>query len=1597
MKYKLKRILSVLLCLVMVLGLLPTAAFAAESGETTGRGTKNDPYLVSTYSEMKRLLESDGETYIKVIAMDNNTRVDGVGPARLLYAGTDYEIEGAAINIRTGAKKHLEIATDIYFIAEASTDGTKIFGRLIDVNTESTLDITGDGSIRVEFNTAVASNAILDVWGGTVNIDGDVTFDTRQDFTNNIAGHPILINGGVTNINNGKFYGYDSWSSGGWTCAIPFGNVLGKGTKLNITGGYFEESTKYDSEESYVFCLKSEKEEVICLSGGTFEGGIMMKTGNPLSNLLETGYQFYDMSNNTFFNGSVSSTTSKLTVIPAGVQNPTLTPQGGEAISSSGKATITPGTNTFTISATTSDWLKELVRAGSAEYTVQTLIYKGDQMLIENSGYVTKVSVDGENNPIATIELNNNPEAGENYSVIAMICPEEKATGTNLCDLVYGSWTLKVANLTAISNAPIKMSAALMPGSSAPTAAAYSNSNPYRVESTTWYSDESCTTGNEVTSFDAGNTYYAKIVLKPSSGYKFADTAWASVWCDDFNASYSHKSLTVAEGGSSLSVVVQATAQAALKWQEYPAGERTCTLSADSGYGSLMLTAWAAGGDTSKPISYRLYVQKGSDTAVIKAAASVSTDDKFNAVCNFGKDDTGTYTCWFEATRGDVTIKSGEFTVIVSYPGLSITNQSGDMTVKQNGTARLFVIANGVGPRYQWQVKNGDIWTDVSGETDYDFAAPTDTDGATIYRCKITDRGGNEVYSNEMTVTVTKDDQLAPAFPIAGVNEQAIDLETQYADHIIPAYSGIRHITYPETVEKGQAIELHATYVLVPNGYYYSTEKKAAKEDYYYDSRYNKQYTAVAGTVTSEWAGTEKDLAWAEGKDFTKLADGTDTTITIPESLTGEKYYVKLTVTNTVDDSTYYQDSFSGTVYITFNVSPEHEHDYTDHYAQPDDTQHTAYCACGDSTPENHDASGMDGACSKCGYTPAKTYSITVTGGTANPTVAVAGTTITLTYNTPDAGYEFDQWAGNVNVNTGSDGSYTFTMPSHDVELSAVYKAAATEHTHSYGNWTNINDDKGHIKSCSNPGCDQPVLFEAHSFGNWTPDPSSPGQHYRVCSDCGHKVYAAHYEGSRITDTAAGIGTPGAWHTECVDCGKKMDSGILDALTKIDVANLTVAKPVKGEACAEASTTDTTYYVAYTEWMDQNGDPLTIGDTFKAGTVYTAKITLEGKDNNVFSANSSYNTIEGKTATVSPALTGDAYAYSVVLTYTFDKTEEEMIPMPTEYNIMVTSGTASVGSGTAITKAASGTVVTITAEAAADGKVFDKWVVDSGTVTISNKTSETATFTMPEVDVQITATYKDAGTTPAHVHNLVYKDAKEATCTEAGYKGHYQCTDCSIIFEDKLGKIELKPSEIVIPAAGHVWNSAYSYDADSHWTSCTVCGEVSEKTAHTFNGSTCLICGYQKNTSSGSDSSYDSNSNSSSDSDSGSSYTSSTRTRKAVTGTWIQDEKGWWYKSSNGTYPRNGWAKLPWQGIEYWYYFDADGYMKMGWLESSGSYYYLNPIVGTNSGKMLTGWQLIDHKWYYFSTEQGAKEGSLLRNTVTPDHYQVDQDGVWKQ
>ena len=111
-------------------------------------------------------------------------------------------------------------------------------------------------------------------------------------------------------------------------------------------------------------------------------------------------------------------------------------------------------------------------------------------------------------------------------------------------------------------------------------------------------------------------------------------------------------------------------------------------------------------------------------------------------------------------------------------------------------------------------------------------------------------------------------------------------------------------------------------------------------------------------------------------------------------------------------------------------------------------------------------------------------------------------------------------------------------------------------------------------------------------------------------------------------------------------------------------------------------------------------------------------------------------------------------------------------------------------------------------------------------------------------------------------------------------------------------------------------------------------------------------------------------------------------------GQWIQDEKGWWYKRPDGSYPKNSWGYEAYNGKSYWYYFLDSGYMATGWVDVNGSKYYLFPNSDGWKGRMLTGWQWIDGNCYYLDP-QGQNEGALYRNTTTPEGYAVDAEGRW--
>ncbi len=160
-----------------------------------------------------------------------------------------------------------------------------------------------------------------------------------------------------------------------------------------------------------------------------------------------------------------------------------------------------------------------------------------------------------------------------------------------------------------------------------------------------------------------------------------------------------------------------------------------------------------------------------------------------------------------------------------------------------------------------------------------------------------------------------------------------------------------------------------------------------------------------------------------------------------------------------------------------------------------------------------------------------------------------------------------------------------------------------------------------------------------------------------------------------------------------------------------------------------------------------------------------------------------------------------------------------------EYNVTVTGGTASVGTGTPITKATMGTTVTLTAGAAPTGKVFDKWEVVSGGITLADANSATTTFTMPASAVSVKATYKNA----PHTHTYNQETVKpEALKTPA------DCTHNAVYFKScSCGAISTTDTFVAMNTAlGHAYGSDWKYDSTNHWHECSRCHDKKDEAAH---------------------------------------------------------------------------------------------------------------------------------------------------------------------
>lgn len=339
-------------------------------------------------------------------------------------------------------------------------------------------------------------------------------------------------------------------------------------------------------------------------------------------------------------------------------------------------------------------------------------------------------------------------------------------------------------------------------------------------------------------------------------------------------------------------------------------------------------------------------------------------------------------------------------------------------------------------------------------------------------------------------------------------------------------------------------------------------------------------------------------------------------------------------------------------------------------------------------------------------------------------------------------GYSFDAncfYTINGYVATYADDKVSYTFP----KLTVPH-----EHNYTGQPWQYL-DPGSHYQACKDN--DGALNIEAHTFGNW--EKVDGNTHKATCSKCNHEKTENH-SWNFVKEDAPTLNDAGTRYYNCSANGctaTKNES--IPKLTAISMVNVNVTAPIKDAVPGTATTMDSAYNVAATDWEPSVS-------TFAGGTKYTVKVSLETVGNNRFTNATAFQ-INGQT--VKPVDTIPATGLdNTIITLTFPATEGGSTGGST-------GGSSGGGGGGGVTKyavtvspadngkvtpdktsAAKGSVVTITAMAN-DGYALDtiKATDKAGKeIKLTDKGDGKYTFTMPASKVEVKAAFKQTASKP---------------------------------------------------------------------------------------------------------------------------------------------------------------------------------------------------------------------------------------------------------
>lgn len=154
-------------------------------------------------------------------------------------------------------------------------------------------------------------------------------------------------------------------------------------------------------------------------------------------------------------------------------------------------------------------------------------------------------------------------------------------------------------------------------------------------------------------------------------------------------------------------------------------------------------------------LMYQWQLKKGSSWANLSSGGA--NTDTMSIKIDATKDGK-VYRCLITSSNG-LTAITDEVTLHVKQPtnAITISKQPADFVGTAGSTARFTVSAEGTGLNYQWQLKKGKSWANLTagGATTSSMTIKVDdSKNGKVYRCLITDVNGEELATNEVSITV---------------------------------------------------------------------------------------------------------------------------------------------------------------------------------------------------------------------------------------------------------------------------------------------------------------------------------------------------------------------------------------------------------------------------------------------------------------------------------------------------------------------------------------------------------------------------------------------------------------------------------------------------------------------------------------------------------------------------------------------------------------------------------------------------------------------------------------------------------------------------